>query len=342
MLFKQTALEGIAGGQVTLAYRRWKKAAVKEGSRLHTAIGLVEIGEISIVVADEITEAEADKAGYRNREQLLKEIDAYSAAGEIYRMEVKRIGDDPRLKLRERDGMDDGEMAELRKRLDRLDRASVHGAWTKLLLQTVARQPGVRAGELADSIGWDKEQLKLNVRKLKNLGLTISLGTGYRISPRGQAFLGRREIKVDDLTDPAIAALLQEHVRDMTLHSSAESMHALDLQQLREPGITFWTVWERGELAGCGALKELEEGHGELKSMRTSAGFLRQGVARQLLEHIIAEAHNRGYRRLSLETGAPDFYAPARQLYESFGFGYCGPFADYREDPYSLFMTKVL
>jgi putative acetyltransferase len=128
----------------------------------------------------------------------------------------------------------------------------------------------------------------------------------------------------------------------MRLHSPPESEHALDIEALRQPEITFWTVWENGELLGCGALKELDAQHAEIKSMRTSSSHLRKGVAKNLLKHILAEAKRRGYSRLSLETGSAAAFEPARQLYAKFGFTYCALFADYVADPYSVFMTREL
>lgn len=150
------------------------------------------------------------------------------------------------------------------------------------------------------------------------------------------------DIKIDDLKGPEVYQLLQEHLRSMSLLSPPESVHALDIGALRKPDITFWTVWERDELLGCGALKELDSRHGEIKSMRTSTRHLRKGVAKKLLHHIVEEARRRGYRRLSLETGSMEAFAPARTLYANFGFTYCGPFADYVEDPHSVFMTREL
>jgi putative acetyltransferase len=150
------------------------------------------------------------------------------------------------------------------------------------------------------------------------------------------------EIKIDDLKGPEIAALLEEHLQSMFLHSPPESVHALDIEALRQPEITFWTVWESGELLGCGALKELDSQHAEIKSMRTSSPHLRKGVAKRLLIHILEEAQRRGYSRLSLETGSMEVFEPARQLYAKSGFTYCEPFADYIEDPNSVFMTKEL
>jgi putative acetyltransferase len=150
------------------------------------------------------------------------------------------------------------------------------------------------------------------------------------------------DIRLDDLTGPEVQTLLEEHLRSMYELSPPESVHALDLDGLRRPEITFWTVWEGEELLGCGALKELDPRHGEIKSMRTVIAHRRKGVARAVLAHIIAEARRRSYTRLSLETGSEDAYEPARKLYESCGFSYCLPFADYIDDPYSVFMTREL
>jgi putative acetyltransferase len=153
---------------------------------------------------------------------------------------------------------------------------------------------------------------------------------------------GLVEIKLDDLAGPEIAELLREHLENMAQNSPPESMHALNLEELRKPEITFWTVWSGTELMGCGALKELDAEHGEIKSMRTVAAHRRKGVASKLVEHILNEAKRRNYKRVSLETGSMDEFAPAHRLYAGFGFKPCGPFADYVEDPNSVFMTKEL
>lgn len=150
------------------------------------------------------------------------------------------------------------------------------------------------------------------------------------------------KIKVDDLTGPEIYELLQEHLQSMTLYSPPESIHALDIEALRQPEITFWTAWENDELLGCGALKKLDSQHAEIKSMRTSTNHLRKGVATKILNHIVQESKHRGYTRLSLETGSHEAFLPAQKLYINFGFTYCEPFAEYVEDPYSVFMTKTL
>lgn len=149
-------------------------------------------------------------------------------------------------------------------------------------------------------------------------------------------------IKIDDLSGFEVYRLLQEHLHSMTLHSPPESVHALDIEGLRKPEVTFWTAWDGGELLGCGALKELDLGHAEIKSMRTAEAHTRKGVARNLLAHMIGEARRRGYTRLSLETGSMKAFEPARKLYSDFGFTYCEPFANYVADPYSVFMTREL
>ena len=150
------------------------------------------------------------------------------------------------------------------------------------------------------------------------------------------------KIEIDDLSRPAVHALLNEHLRNMYELSPPESVHALDLDKLRKPEITFWTAWEGTALAGCGALKELDQTHGEVKSMRTPSNRRREGVGRAILRHVIEVARSRSYERLSLETGSMEAFRPAQKLYESFGFTFCGPFGDYVEDPNSVFMTLRL
>jgi putative acetyltransferase len=149
-------------------------------------------------------------------------------------------------------------------------------------------------------------------------------------------------IELDDLSRPEVQALLREHLSNMHELSPPASVHALDLSALRQPDVTFWTVWDDGALLGCGALKQLTPMHGEVKSMRTPQALRRRGAARAVLTHIIAEARSRGYRRLSLETGSMDAFKPAHMLYERFGFSFCGPFADYKADPNSIFMSLEL
>lgn len=150
------------------------------------------------------------------------------------------------------------------------------------------------------------------------------------------------KIEIDDLSGTEIHALLCEHLQSMYELSPPESVHALDLEKLRHPDITFWTAWDDSILLGCGALKELSKTHGEIKSMRTPNAMRRRGTGRAILAHIISVARSRSYERLSLETGAMAAFVPARKLYESFGFSYCGPFDDYVEDPNSVFMSLRL
>lgn len=150
------------------------------------------------------------------------------------------------------------------------------------------------------------------------------------------------EIRVDDPRDDRIATLLREHLQSATRHSPPESCHALDVDALGAPGITFWAAWRDRELLGIGALLELDPRHGEVKSMKTATRHLRGGVAAAILRTIIAEGRRRGYERLSLETGSMEAFAPARALYARHGFVECGPFGEYREDPNSVFMTLAL
>ena len=147
---------------------------------------------------------------------------------------------------------------------------------------------------------------------------------------------------MDDLTGPQIARFLDEHVTEMLSITPPESKHALDLDGLRQPGVTFWSVMDGGTVVGCGALKRLGASHAEVKSMRTTPARKRSGIASLILQHIITEARRMGFARLSLETGSAEFFAPARRLYEKFGFEYCEPFADYRPDPNSVFLTRML
>lgn len=149
-------------------------------------------------------------------------------------------------------------------------------------------------------------------------------------------------IRLDDLRGPEIRALLEEHLRDMHEISPPESVHALDLESLRKPNITFWTAWSGSDLLGCGALNELDPTHGEIKSMRTATAHRSKGVGRAILQHVLAQARVRSYRRVSLETGSQPEFLPARRLYESAGFTYCSPFGAYVEDPNSVFLTRPI
>ncbi len=150
------------------------------------------------------------------------------------------------------------------------------------------------------------------------------------------------QIRSDDLSGADVIDLLKAHLDYCRASSPPESVHALDLDGLRAKNVTFWSIWDDQEILGCGALKELEPGHGEIKSMHTKASARGRGVAAAVVRHILAEARSRGYRRISLETGSNEAFAPARALYASFGFVPTEPFGDYRPDPYSVFMTLDL
>ncbi|WP_082665259.1 GNAT family N-acetyltransferase [Sphingopyxis sp. H115] len=153
---------------------------------------------------------------------------------------------------------------------------------------------------------------------------------------------GGWRIVEDDLSGAAIRALLEVHFAGMLANSPAESCHFLDFDGLRAGDVTFWSIHKGNDLAGCGALKMLGLRHGEIKSMRTADAFLRQGVAAQMLGHIVAVARERGLDRLSLETGSGPAFQPALALYARHGFEECAPFADYESDPFSRFMTRAL
>jgi putative acetyltransferase len=149
-------------------------------------------------------------------------------------------------------------------------------------------------------------------------------------------------IELDDLTRPQVIALISEHLSNMHQWSPPGTVFAFDVSKLRSPDVTFWTVWDDDELAGCGALKELSPTEGEIKSMRTPEACRRRGAGRAILSHVIEVAKDRGYERLSLETGRHEAFLPAQTLYRAFGFEYCGPFGSYGDNGNSIFMTLSL
>lgn len=150
------------------------------------------------------------------------------------------------------------------------------------------------------------------------------------------------DFRVDDLSGEATQALVKRHLAGMHENSPPESVHAFDLDKLRRPGVTFWSGWVGDEIAVMGALKRLDDGDGEIKSMRVADAFLGRGVGRAMLDHIVSEARRRGMSKLWLETGSADAFVPALKLYESAGFEVCGPFGDYTLDPFSVFMARAL
>ncbi len=150
------------------------------------------------------------------------------------------------------------------------------------------------------------------------------------------------EFRLDDLSGGPTRALIARHLQEMYAYSPPCSVHALDVDRLRAPSVTFWSVWVGDEIAGCGALKRLDAQRGELKSMRVADPFRGRGVGRAILAHLIAEARARGITSLWLETGSTAPFVPALRLYESAGFVRCGPFEDYVDDPFSVFMTRTI
>jgi hypothetical protein len=190
MLFPQRTLRGIAAGEVTLAFRRWRRPTVKAGGTLRTRAGVLAIESVEPVAEEAITDREAHRAGAAGRDEL---IAALRPEGTLYRVEFRLAGPYPRIALRERADIEPEERAAIDSRLARLDAASRHGPWTAEALDLIARRPATRAPELAAELGRETAPFKADVRKLKELGLTESLARGYRLSPRGRAYLARRE-----------------------------------------------------------------------------------------------------------------------------------------------------
>jgi hypothetical protein len=190
VLFRRRALELIKAGEVTLAFRRWERPRAKAGGRQRTFVGELAIDSVEPVDRAEITAADARRAGHAGLDELLAELDARGKA-QIWRIELHWAREDPRRSMRERAELDDGELAGLSGRLERFDRASRHGPWTRETLELIAGRPEVRAAELAAAVGRETQPFKRDVRKLKELGLTESLERGYRLSPRGRALMER-------------------------------------------------------------------------------------------------------------------------------------------------------
>ena len=190
MLFPQRFWSGLADGSVGLAFRRWRRAGVKVGGTQLTPAGVLAVDAVDVVEVRDITEDEAHRAGYRDRAELLAELDRHPD-GTLYRIAFHHAGADPRVALREDAELREDELASIRARLARLDRTSSRGPWTETVLRLIAAQPAVRAADLAASLGRETQPFKTDVRKLKQLGLTESLDVGYRLSPRGRTVLSR-------------------------------------------------------------------------------------------------------------------------------------------------------
>ncbi|MCY3646190.1 MAG: hypothetical protein OXH07_04355 [Chloroflexi bacterium] len=191
MLLKRETLEGIAEGRITLAFRRWKRPTVRAGGELRTAVGVLAIDAVDAISESDITEGDARRAGYPARDALLADLNR-RPDGDLYRVAVRLAGDDPRTALREQDTLDGDAIEAIAARLARFDRSSRHGPWTETVLRLIETSPGVRAPDLAASLDRETQPFKRDVRKLKELGLTESLKVGYRLSPRGRAWLATR------------------------------------------------------------------------------------------------------------------------------------------------------
>lgn len=190
MLLKQPVLAGIADGTITLAFRRWKRPTVKAGGSLRTAMGVLAIESVEEINLDQITMRDARQAGYASRCELLAELQT-RPEGKFYRIALHYERPDPRDELQQKDDLPDSELNDVRNRLSKIDARSTSGPWTQSTLQLIATRPGQRAAELAQLLGMDARRFKMNVRKLKELGLTESLKVGYRLSPRGTVVLRR-------------------------------------------------------------------------------------------------------------------------------------------------------
>lgn len=205
MLIRTAVLEGIAEGRVTCAFRWWRRPSVRAGTVMRTARGLVRVEAVQAIDPAEVTDGDARRAGLASRTEVLEPPPRHADA-RLYRIELSYAGEDPRVALRQRDHLDDGEVAELGRRLERFDRVSRHGPWTAMTLRLVAERPHTLAAELAAELGLDKPVFKRDVRKLKELGLTESLDVGYRLSPRGRAYVARTAADVTPAPEPEAPA----------------------------------------------------------------------------------------------------------------------------------------
>lgn len=190
MLLPLKVARGVADGSVDLAFRRWKRQDTAPGRTFKTAAGVVRVDEVTVVDPEAITDAEAVRAGHPDADRLRARLSP-DASLPTYRVRLSWVGEDPRIALRESADLSDDDVAALDARLERLDRASSHGAWTMQTLELIRRRPRVRAPDLAAEVGRERDPFKIDVRKLKNLGLTRSYDVGYDLSPRGVAYLAR-------------------------------------------------------------------------------------------------------------------------------------------------------
>jgi hypothetical protein len=197
LLFTHDVLTGIVSGEVDLVFRRWRRPAVRPGTRVRTAVGVLEVGTVEAVDESSVTEDDARRAGAAGRADLL----AYQRQGEdrqLYRIKIRFAGEDPRVELRQDTDLSAGDLDEIVAGLARLDAHSSHGPWTTTTLELIAARPGERAADLAASVGREKPPFKVDVRKLKERGLTESLDVGYRLSPRGRLVLARLRSRAEN------------------------------------------------------------------------------------------------------------------------------------------------
>ena len=187
MLLRMAVLERVVGGEVSLVFRRWRRPTVRAGGTLRTALGVLRILDVAAVAEADISEADAARAGFSSRAALLNELG--SREGQVYRIAVQYAGADPRIALRRRDDLSDAEIGQIIDKLRGLDTRSPAGPWTGRVLAVIEAQPGVVSRTLSELLDCDRDWLKPQVRKLKNLGLTVSLATGYELSPRGRLVL---------------------------------------------------------------------------------------------------------------------------------------------------------
>ncbi len=191
MLIKRGDLDRIVAGEISVAFRRWKRPTVKAGGRLRTAVGELAIGDVRQVSQRELTREDARLAGFASLAGLVARMQRQKS-GQLYRIELSYAGADRRVELRGRDDLSPEEADEIRSRLQHFDSRSRRGLWTAKTLQLIEERPATLAAKLAAEAGWPTDWFKRNVRKLKELGLTESLERGYRLSPRGRAFTKRR------------------------------------------------------------------------------------------------------------------------------------------------------
>lgn len=191
MLFDRRTADGIAAGTVTVTFRRWKRRQAVAGRRYRTPVGFIEVDRVDVVDPAHVTDEDARRSGSTSAAELLAGLRARED-DDLFRVEFRHVGGpDPRDELAATGELDEDEVADLDRRLERMDARSAHGPWTRAVLALIRDRPGVRAGDLAAGLGRDRDAFKADVRKLKALGLTTSLEVGYRLSPRGEAYLAR-------------------------------------------------------------------------------------------------------------------------------------------------------